>query len=177
MKKMTKGAIVTGLGVALLLGGGGTLAVWNADQASNAGAITAGDLNLTAHTGVWTSDVTGRIDDVNAYRVVPGETLTYEQPVTVALEGDGMRATLSVKGAADNGFAATDGVTVSDVTLTNEDGLSISDELTPAVDGAFTASATFAFESYEGQGRAGVNESVDLSGIHYVLEQVAPTTD
>ena len=43
--------------------------------------------------------------------------------------------------------------------------------------GAFTASATFAFESYEGQGRAGVNESVDLSGIHYVLEQVAPTTD
>ena len=29
MNKMAKGAIATGLGVALLIGGGGTLAIWN----------------------------------------------------------------------------------------------------------------------------------------------------
>ncbi|MEV4901935.1 alternate-type signal peptide domain-containing protein [Citricoccus sp. NPDC055426] len=174
---MTKGAIVSGLGVALLLGGGGTLAVWNADQASNAGAITAGDLNLTAHKGVWTSNVTGQIGDVNDYRVVPGETLTYEQPVTVALVGDGMKAKLSVTGSAANEFVATDGVTVSDVNLTNKDGVSVSDELTPAVDGAFTASTTFAFSATDSHGRAGVTKSYDLSEIHYFLEQIAPTTN
>ncbi|GAA3326839.1 MULTISPECIES: alternate-type signal peptide domain-containing protein [Paeniglutamicibacter] len=51
MNKMTKGALATGLDVALLLGGGGTLAVWNKSVAEPAGTITSGDLELTAGTG------------------------------------------------------------------------------------------------------------------------------
>lgn len=47
MKKLTKGTIAAGVGVALLLGGGTTLAYWN-DSVNMAGStIQAGNLQLT----------------------------------------------------------------------------------------------------------------------------------
>lgn len=176
MNKMFKGAIVSGIGVALLLGGGGTLAVWNQGAASNAGTIVAGDLNLEAGKGYWTSSVANgeKIADISAYRVVPGETLTYTQPLKVTLEGDNLKATLKVTGAGkDLGFAADKGIVkVSDVTITDAQGKALPDEL--AKSGKVLASTTFAFSS-ETSGRAAVNAQYDFSGIGYLLEQVDPS--
>jgi alternate signal-mediated exported protein len=49
---LIKGTAAIAVGAALLLGGGGTLASWNASDTQSPGTITAGDLNVVAATGV-----------------------------------------------------------------------------------------------------------------------------
>jgi alternate signal-mediated exported protein len=176
MKKMTKGAIVTGLGVALLLGGGGTLAVWNDSADSTAGGIVAGDLKLTDQkTGVWKSDVTGaEIADIGSYHVVPGETLTYTQDLTVKLAGDQMVATLDHRGTgADRGFG--DDVDVSDPVLTNANGEVLATDLKPSDSGKVTATTTFEFIDHGlAQTLDSTNATYDFGAVSYVLTQKAP---
>jgi predicted ribosomally synthesized peptide with SipW-like signal peptide len=58
---LIKGTAAIAVGAALLLGGGGTLASWNAADAGTPGTVIAGDLNVTAATGAWT-DRTGHRD-------------------------------------------------------------------------------------------------------------------
>lgn len=173
MKKMTKGAIVTGLGVALLMGGGGTLAVWNAEQVSTAGVVAAGNLDLGAGKGTWTNDANQTID-VATYKVVPGETLTYTQPVTPTLEGDRVAATLEVTGDQDILAHNSKDITVSKPVLTGDSGQVLpTTVLTEAHSGTpVTASTTFTF-SQDATGDQ--NAKWDFSSIGYYLEQQAPT--
>lgn len=174
MKKMLKGAALTGFGVALLLGGGGTLAVWNASATAEAGQIVAGDLNLTAGTGHWSSDLSGGIADISTYRVVPGETLTYAQSLTVTLVGDQLEARLATTGVPnfDNAW-----ITV-DTSIEGEDGEILpTDILTSNPQPQdVTAFTTFEF-SDETPGREAIRQSFDFRGVGYTLEQIAPGTN
>ena len=104
MNKMAKGALAIGVGAALLLGGGGTLATWNAAQASNAGTIAAGELKMTAATGTWASNLTAGPIRVADYKMVPGEKLTYSQDLTVTLVGDRITANLKTTDAIAKAF-------------------------------------------------------------------------
>ena len=54
MNKLTKGAIATAAGIALLLGGAGTFALWNGQTTIAGGTISTGTLAI-ASTGspVW----------------------------------------------------------------------------------------------------------------------------
>ncbi|MDI3329714.1 MAG: alternate-type signal peptide domain-containing protein [Micrococcus sp.] len=172
MKKMTTGAILTGLGVALLLGGGGTLAVWNAEATSETGTIAAGNLDLKAEAGTWRNG-TGKKIDVTSYKIVPGETLTYTQPVTVTLSGDRMVAKLTQHGsgiasAESNGFD-TASIEVSPVKLTTARGAAVPNELTPKTNGNFVASTSFTFNDVSGQ--TDVLKEYEFSQISYVLDQ------
>ncbi|AUZ36715.1 alternate-type signal peptide domain-containing protein [Arthrobacter sp. PGP41] len=174
---MTKGAIVTAAGVMLLVGGGGTLAVWNVQQNAEAGTVAAGDLNLVAEAGVWT--VAGAngpitIPNINTYQIVPGDTLTYTQTVDITLDGDNIAANLTVVNPAgvNDGFAA-DTYTTSAVTL-EKDGVPIQnpldkdDDVTDAV-----ASVTFDFlESTTG--RTSTDATYSFSNVAFKLEQIAP---
>ena len=173
MNKMVKGAIATGVGVVLLVGGGGTLATWNAADNASMGKVVAGDLNLDAGAGVWTN-ASGTVVNVSTYKVVPGDTLTYEQPLTVTLTGDLMVAKLAVTGAgADKGFDAN--AVDSTTTLTNAAGAVVSKDkgLTAADSGTVTASTTFSFK--EGTtARNSVGASYDFSSVGYTLIQQAP---
>ncbi len=173
MKNMTKGAIVTGLGVALLLGGGGTLAVWNAEQSSDAGTIAAGNLDLKADNGVWTNSK-GAAVNLSSYKVVPGETLIYKQPVTVTLSGGQMVATLTQTGTGLESATTgknfdSESIEVSEVTLTKADGAQVPNELTPATDGSFLASTSFSFKDVSEQ--KDVLKEYDFSEVRYLLEQ------
>ena len=58
---MLKGSIAGAAGVALLLGGAGTFALWNGDAAIAGATITAGTLTVEASEGTW-SDGAGPID-------------------------------------------------------------------------------------------------------------------
>ena len=175
MNKMIKGAAVAGLGVALLLGGAGTLAVWNDAAEADAGAIVAGDLEVTAAPGEWTSNLSGTVADISTYRVIPGESLTYSQPLTVDLVGNELEATLVVTGAAvNNGFTAAN-VEVSQPVLTNTAGQVLpSTILTEDTPDEVTAAVTFTFKSST-TGQDSVNASYDVSKIGFLLEQQAPT--
>lgn len=168
MKKITKGALATGLGVALLLGGGGTLAVWNDSQATQLDSIVSGDLALSAGTGVW-KNAQGTVD-VSTYKVVPGDKLTFTQPVTVTLVGDQLQATLAVTGMANSGFDANN-VAVQPVQLKTADGQAVPATLTAADNGkTYTASTTFEFLSST-SGRDDVNTTHDFTDVSYTLTQ------
>lgn len=95
---MIKGSIAGAAGVALLLGGAGTFALWNDTAAVAGGTITAGTLTVDAATGTWTDQV-GAIEDLDEYLIVPGDTLTYKTVLTVDAKGDNIKAKLHV----DNG--------------------------------------------------------------------------
>ncbi|MBB5749540.1 alternate-type signal peptide domain-containing protein [Micrococcus sp. TA1] len=180
MKKMTKGAIVTGLGVALLLGGGGTLAVWNDSVKTDAGTIVSGDLNLEAVEGSakWTTNVAGApaIGEITDYRVVPGETLTFTQQLDIDLDGDHLDAMLTATGGknnAQNPFLDKN-IVVSQVTVTDAKGKDMkADKLTEADSGIVTAKTTFTFKE-ETDGRDSVNAKYDFGGVQYVLTQQPP---
>ncbi|WP_312180575.1 alternate-type signal peptide domain-containing protein [Arthrobacter sp.] len=173
MNKMAKGALATGVGVALLLGGGGTLAVWNQSASANAGTIVAGDLNLVAAKGVWTN-AKGTIVDPASYKVVPGDVLTYTQTLDVTLVGDLMNAKLTLSGAA----SAFQNAQVSPIELkgATAGGVLNAASLTPATipaDKKVTASTKFTFNSAT-TGRDDVNKTADFTNLSYSLEQIAP---
>lgn len=198
MKRMTKGAIVTGLGVALLLGGGGTLATWQAQDSAEGGKIVSGNLNVyTSQQTPWTSELTGKTVS-SGYKIVPGETLKYRQAVNVELDGDGMAAALKVTGlrsvitgtsSPDDGkFGNT--LTVPTVTVTAPDGTQIptssivsSSGLTSPYDaytldtaaknGTYIVEATLTFNA---DNREDVKSTLDLTKINFLLEQLPPET-
>lgn len=101
MNKLLKGSIAGAAGIALLLGGAGTLAYWN-DSATltNAGTITAGKLVITdAGTGVWT-DQDADIVDLASYVIVPGDVLTFKQTLEIEATGDNLVATVGLTDGA-----------------------------------------------------------------------------
>lgn len=97
MNKLTKSSIAAAAGIALLMGGTGTLAVWN--DTINAGAngsISAGTLSLSnASAGTWT-DQNGTTIDIATFKAVPGDTLTYKTSVDVTAIGDNLDGTIAM---------------------------------------------------------------------------------
>ncbi|WP_427016738.1 alternate-type signal peptide domain-containing protein [Pseudarthrobacter sp. P1] len=178
---MVKGAIATGVGVILLVGGGGTLATWNQAQSATMGSVVSGDLNLVASNGKWTNAAGTVIADISTYKVVPGDVLTYAQDVTVTLTGDLMKAKLAVtSGGADSTTAPFgSSVVVGATTLTKltSSGPQVlpTDVLAPADSGLVKASTTFTFKTST-TGRTATNASYNLGGIGYALVQQAPAT-
>ncbi|PTT68497.1 alternate-type signal peptide domain-containing protein [Arthrobacter sp. HMWF013] len=174
MKNSTliKGTAAIAVGAALLLGGGGTLAAWNAEAAATPGTIVSGDLNVTAAAGVWT-DRAGTVIDINTYKVVPGDKLTYTQALTVKLTGDKMAADITLTGAdSANNFTA-DNVAISPLQLKKGDN-TVATRLAPVTGSptqTVTASTTFEFKSTTAT-RSDVNTSYNLGNVKYTLQQV-----
>ncbi|SDL51165.1 alternate-type signal peptide domain-containing protein [Tessaracoccus oleiagri] len=171
MNKMIKGAAFAGLGVALLLGGGGTLANWNVSDDSRAGIISTGDLNLVASDGKWTKN--GEAIDPTSYRVVPGETLTYQQAVTVTVQGDELQAELTVSGVSLDDAVTLDGPYLTDPAGARVDGTIIGNSDVPQ---QLIATATFAFRDGI-TGRQGAAKTFNLDKVGYQLTQVADTNN
>lgn len=176
MNKMVKGAIATGVGAILLVGGGGTLATWNQSSDAATGTVVAGDLNMVPVTASakWVN-ASGTTVDVTKYKVVPGDTLTYTQELDVTLSGDLMVAKLTAVndlGTGDFGKNAT----VSATTLTSAEGVVLPDTLLDAKDsGKVLASTTFTFNQSTGAQDA-TNKSLDLGKVSYTLTQQAPAS-
>ena len=169
---LVKGTAAIAVGAALLLGGGGTLANWNASASQAPGTIAAGDLNVVNATssGAWT-DRNGQPVTIGTYKVVPGDKLTYTQDLTVTLAGDKMAANIATTGiSATNGFTPAN-VSVSAPVLTvGED--PVSNPLTPT-GSAQTVTATITFEFLSSTaGRADVNATYNFNNVGFTLTQV-----
>lgn len=101
MNKLVKGAVAGAAGIALLLGGASTFALWNANTEVNAATVASGTLSLaTTSAGTWTDVTNGRSTpltaaQVAAYKIVPGTKLQFTQPLTVTATGTDLRADLS----------------------------------------------------------------------------------
>ncbi|WP_231715293.1 alternate-type signal peptide domain-containing protein [Arthrobacter gengyunqii] len=113
---MAKGALAIGVGAALLLGGGGTLATWNDTKVSGAGTIASGKLALEAGKGKWQA---GKEPAASAaelpaeFQAVPGDEYSFTQPLTVTLEGNNMVADLTANNAVTSAFGNEAAVAVS----------------------------------------------------------------
>lgn len=173
MKNTTliKGTAAIALGAALLLGGGGTLANWNASATQTPGTIVAGDLNVVNGVGTWTDRNEATID-ITTYKVVPGDKLTFTQDLNVTLVGDKMAADIATSGiTATNGFTPAN-VTVSAPILTVNDE-PVSNPLTPTgATQTVTATITFEFKSTTAN-RADVNATYNFNNVGFTLTQVA----
>ncbi len=169
MKNSTliKGTAAIAVGAALLLGGGGTLANWNASASVAPGSISAGDLNITTDNtkGVWTNGTSAI--DISTYKIVPGDKLTFTQDLNVTLTGDKMAAKVSTVGITPaNGFTGNN-VTVTGPQLT-VNGQPIPNLLSTSK--TVTVSITLAFDPATG-GRTDVNAKYDFKEIQFVLTQ------
>ncbi|MDT0168051.1 alternate-type signal peptide domain-containing protein [Pseudarthrobacter sp. BRE9] len=175
MKNSTliKGTAAIAVGAALLLGGGGTLASWNAEATTAPGTIVSGDLNVARTVaGVW-KDRAGATIDITTYKVVPGDKLTFTQDLAVTLVGNKMAANVATTGiTATNGFTPAN-VTVSAPVLT-VGGAAVANPLKPTATGAdqtVTATITFEFLSST-TGRADTTASYNFNNVAFQLTQV-----
>jgi alternate signal-mediated exported protein len=170
---LIKGTAAIAVGAALLLGGGGTLASWNASASGAPGTVVAGDLNVTAATGVWT-DRAGATIDISTYKVVPGDKLTYTQALNVTLTGNKMAANITATGTgAVDGFTSGS-VTVSEPVLTaGSPSAVVTNPLTSSK--TVTATITFEFLSTTA-GRTDVTKTYNFGNVAFALQQqiIAP---
>lgn len=101
MKNRNK--LIAGVGgVALIAGiaGMGTFALWSDTDTADAGVVTAGLLDVEQMETSW-DDISGdlprtSIEDINTWRVVPGDTLEMVTTIDLALDGDNLAANLNV---------------------------------------------------------------------------------
>ncbi len=116
-KKRRKGLIWAAAGATALLAGGSTFALWSANDTFTGGTVTAGDLNITqlADTSFWDvsndrvdatetvgatdgSQLGHKIDDVNTWRITPGDKLAASFEATVTLDGDNLVGRVGIDG-------------------------------------------------------------------------------
>ncbi|WP_010203883.1 alternate-type signal peptide domain-containing protein [Salinibacterium sp. PAMC 21357] len=125
MNKLVKGSIAGAAGIALLLGGAGTLATWNSSAAvtSAATGITAGTLEITPTSGVstdgWKVGTPGTGINISTFKIVPGDVLTFTKTFDVAAVGNNLTATAALGTGAITAAsaAATGGPLAQDTAL------------------------------------------------------------
>lgn len=100
MKKVTKATIAAVAAGALLLGGAGTIALWQQSETVDAGTVNTGHLALTVeNNGVWTDISDGGAGvpfDPATEQIVPGDVVAYTQTVQIDAEGKNIQGALSV---------------------------------------------------------------------------------
>ncbi|GLJ79999.1 alternate-type signal peptide domain-containing protein [Microbacterium imperiale] len=116
-KKRRRGVVWVAAGASALLLGGSTFALWSASDTFSGGTITAGDLNIAQlqDTSFWDvsndrldgTETVGstdgsqpghQIDDINTWRIAPGDKVAASFETTVTLEGDNLVARVGLDG-------------------------------------------------------------------------------
>lgn len=178
MKKVTKAAVAAGAAGALLLGGAGTFALWNGSGEVDAGSVSTGHLNLNVSpAGTWADIST---DAVSASfvpatdKLVPGDTVTYTQTVSIDADGKNLKGTLVVGDLVDGTTPLPSGVSVGVVPAVdplNAD-LSVDEStVTFAKPGSYDVdvTVTVAFAKNETES---TDQTIDLGKLTLSLNQV-----
>ena len=122
MNKIVTGAIAGAAGIALLLGGAGTFALWNASASASASSISAGTLSLSANNdGKWLDTTNGRSATINPTTalMVPGNTYQFSQTLTVAATGQDLKANLTYATQSITGDSALIAATTRTLAVTS----------------------------------------------------------
>jgi alternate signal-mediated exported protein len=122
MNKIITGAIAGAAGIALLLGGAGTFALWNANASSAASQVSSGTLSLSANNdGSWLDITNGRSAAINPSTalMVPGNTYQFTQTLTVAATGNDLKANLTYASQSITGDAGLLAATTKTLAVTS----------------------------------------------------------
>jgi alternate signal-mediated exported protein len=95
--KMIKGSIAGATGVALLMGGFGTYALWSDSENLAENGVQSGELTIDTTAGVYDDANSPAANDWNGAtdKMVPGDKVTYTQTFTVKAEGKNLKGTLN----------------------------------------------------------------------------------
>lgn len=111
MNKMIKGSIAGATGVALLMGGFGTYALWSDAETLSGSSITSGDLDVAAGAVTWKdqNDAAWGPGDL----MVPTDVVTRSQQFSFEATGKNMRGTIRfTPGVATEHVSGDDAFTV-----------------------------------------------------------------
>jgi alternate signal-mediated exported protein len=125
--RRNKGLVAGAIGLALLVGGGSTFAIWSDSDTEDVDTVSStGVLDVTGITVPTVYDISGdaagRTDTTalgfagkpigtpSNFKAVPKDTIEIDLSTTIKLEGDNMKAKLAVK--SDEGPETGDGGTV-----------------------------------------------------------------
>jgi alternate signal-mediated exported protein len=125
MHKIVTGVVAGAAGVALLLGGAGSLALWNANASSAAGIVSSGTLTLTAlGDGTWTDVTNGRSTTIDPSKVlmVPGNKYQFTQTLSIGATGDDLSADLTYAPQSITGDAGLIAATTKTLSVTSASG-------------------------------------------------------
>ena len=170
MNKLVKGSIAGAAGIALLLGGAGTLALWNDTTGIDDVAVSAGNLTLE-------SDPAAAWDSPAIAEWVPGDTFTYTDNLTIVATGDNIEATLSVDETSISGHAELK--SVLDFSLTADISAYASGIAADPINGTYEISApgtynvpvTVTVTFNELSDNTTQNQDVDLANLAFKLVQ------
>lgn len=171
-KGAVKGAVAAAAGIAVLLGGAGTFAMWNASSAIGTADATTGHLTATFdEDGVAWVDANNanKSVDIETFRLVPGDELVGTTTITVDAVGDNIAVAASA--AETDGGTLPAGVS-ADVTLSGE---KLQDGRLPAGESELTATIDLKFSDAAGA-QESMGASIDLSKINVTIAQVVPAT-
>ena len=97
MNKMMKGSIAGATGVALLMGGFGTYALWTDSENLAENHVQSGVLTIDTAAGAYDDTRTGATNDWTAGDLmVPGDVISYTQTFTVAGTGKNLEGTIDL---------------------------------------------------------------------------------
>jgi alternate signal-mediated exported protein len=171
MNKLVKGSIAGAAGIALLLGGAGTLAYWNSSADLAGTNITSGTLTIAANgSAVAEHAVTGNAVSL----IVPGDVVEITQDVTISATGDNLKAALTVDstGLLTPSNALADNV---DFTVTAYDGTTVVSglsNLTAAQAGSIDSVVITATFDSATAGVVGQNMTLNLANLKVNLTQI-----
>lgn len=176
MNKMIKGSIAGATGVALLMGGFGTYALWSDSEALGSNGVQSGQLNIDTTPGSYddvNTDVAG--DWTASAKMVPGDVVTYTQTFTVKGDGNNLAGTISyVEPTLTTTFSTLthDVVVTSDnATVTEtEPGSNQYEFSDPFGTATLTAVVTYTLPSTTG-GTVDQNKSATLPAANFTIAQ------
>ncbi|BDZ46070.1 alternate-type signal peptide domain-containing protein [Naasia aerilata] len=169
MNKLVKGAIAGAAGIALLLGGAGTFALWNSSATLSAPSISAGTLALTSNNnGVW-KKLDGSAWTAATDKIIPGTTLVYTQTLTVNAVGNGLKADLTYSGMTGSGALDTYITKTLEVTSATATVTGSTLSFTPGTS-TVNVKLTVVFPSTV-TGTQGQSAQLDLSALTFTLTQ------
>lgn len=191
MNKLTKGAVAAAAGIALLLGGAGTFALWNDATVVSGGAISTGTLSIAkSGTASWVdgsaTTVGGTTFNPATQKLVPGDTVTLTQAVVISTTGKNLKANFTfnptsittdpaLASAITTTLAATPVAATGAATLTANGANTYL--VTPGTAATTTINVTFTVtfkDTTTGTTGQNISTGVDLSGLSFTLTQVRP---
>lgn len=180
MKKSMKGTIAIAAGIALLLGGGGSLAYWQSSASTTGATISTGELNVTVNTPSATWQVTrgSTTTTINpaTFKMVPGDTVIYTVPFSTVAAGTNLTATGTV---AWGGYAGIPAHLTSSATGTYNSaaisGTTFTVVPNATTNGSFVFTLTWPFgtNATNDTSAATMNKSWNLSATTVTVQQTA----
>jgi len=165
-----RGVVAAAAGLAVLLGGAGSFALWNGAVGADAhGAASAGDLRVEGGEVTWRwTDASGEvIPDIAQVAIVPGDTLYYAAHAKVTATDERIAYTIEIY---DTDFEAGGlGRTLLHAPSVTKQGVAVNGPQTGS--GTYDIAGTLSFDAH-GQTAAGARGR--LKGIEVVVRQALP---